>query len=880
MRYRKQLATLKAQRWGKEYLHYSRLKRELHHVFHHYIRNIKPSKLTNTDSTNELQGLLRTQSNFHLPQAQRRLAEQQNSKRQRFRASTTDDASESSSSKLKHSSLRSTISSQNEETQPLLARQQQTKLIPIYENEEIPLKRSESDNRHFVDRKGRKEPSTALYGGLSEQDARALPLSELFTKWSSHFRAEQQRVLRFIETQMSLQRTEFDKLHNNVETTPVTQGTALDLKEQFLELSTDMKELAIFYDINLQGFSKIIRHLSQAISVKGTDGEVNNPLDEEISDLEAELDDNFAEIGRPSVFVDTLQKYYVETFSVGKFCGDGDPNHKTDIELLSDEDFGEYQLELLEEIEDSTYAQIAWRKNSIAAQIVSLQRSAQIGAPELTGLDEVGYHLEKEEATPGTSSALAGITPPPRVKFYHKVRYPVVAVALMVLAIISLVPWPAENARLIRCLGLILYAVILWVTDAIPFHVTGLSIMLFGSLLKLDTTTYGVWAKRIMKSSMRAPFYALIGECTIGLALQNARLDELMLKWVLSKKWGRKPRVFVVCIVVIETILTVFVGNIASTNVVVGMVLPVLREINDDTFARVLLLCIAITGNVAGMASPLASPASLVSYDIIHHTDPTRSTAFGTWTLSLLPVVVVLVGIVTTVLLFIRKPKLESVPHLTFSPAFHTTKQVYMSVILLLLSVTWFLSPHVPVLGSYGTVGMVAIFLCFGFNCVQKTDLGRLPWPVLLLMMGGCCLYECMDASGLLSALRSSVGVAMGSWYSWPAVLLPVVVVLCVAGVLNHTVVTILIIPIVSHITIQRGSGWEAIVIACAAMISSTMLLTSTSFPSLLALSVEDTQKRHYLKRMDLFRTGAVTTALSLLLILSVFYFLAKAWKI
>lgn len=477
-------------------------------------------------------------------------------------------------------------------------------------------------------------------------------------------------------------------------------------------------------------------------------------------------------------------------------------------------------------------------------------------------------HSSSSASVPPASSPAA---PAP---LYFKVKYHWVIIAFVVLLVMGVVPWNKKIATQMRCLGLLAWASILWAFDALPTHITGLMIPVVANWLLLLGGTFQENSRRLVESTISDTPYLAMGGYTIALAMRHTGLDMKIAVALLQFKVARKPVVFLLIATGLEYVLTMVISNISSTVLVLSLVLPVLREVPvKGGFSKMLLLTIAMTGNLAGMACPLASPQSMVGLDSIQKAIGEHSKInFGTWTIGALPVTLVSTIVCFLFLFLFYKIDIKEVPYTPAPKEPWTLKQIVVAVVSLITIVFWFIIPYAPFLGNEALVGLIPVCVFFGFNLVPRTDIAELPWNMILLVMGGGALGESIKSSHLLDLISELFGPTFSSLNLFVQLLILTAIVAFVSIFVSHTVAAIVLIPIVNSVMGDAAPHIELVLMACALHVSPPMLLSVASFPNMSCFAVENSKHESYLTPKDFFKYGGVVTIVSFVLINTIFY--------
>ncbi|KAH7820151.1 putative Divalent Anion:Na+ Symporter (DASS) Family Protein [Monocercomonoides exilis] len=728
-------------------------------------------------------------------------------------------------------------------------------------------------------------------------------LHDCVAKWSALFEEEKNKVIAFCKEAMAAVFARVSEIKNRAAATAPTKGAVLELKRAFLDLSVDCTEIENFVVVNKEGFRKILKKLEKMVSVDDpATGSISSLVTDEKMQMEKEERAEFDALPTISAIVEQIQQLYVDTFSSVKYAGATNPKLLGQMSLEPDEK-EKLQEELLFDIRSSTEAQVAWKKNTILGEYAAFRQRAQIstiqGKGELIDVrnrflargEEMGVRpmtpvdlaqtpgkgsatqmIGEEESEKTTSgSSTTGKAPSPA---YFHVKYHWVIISFVVLIVMGVFPWKDNIAKQMRCLGLLIWASILWATDALPTHVTALFIPFLAQVMNVLQGDWKENATRLITSTISNTPYLAMGGYAIALAMTHTGLDLKIATAVLHFKIARKPVVFLIIVTVLQYLLTMFISNISSTVLIISLILPVLREIPvRGGFSKMLLLSIAMAGNVAGMATPLASPQSMVGLEAINKAMNDHSKIdFGKWTIGALPVTVVSTIVCVVFLRCFYKIDIKEVPFTPPSSHKWTIKQVVVAVVSVVTIVFWFIISYAPFLGNEAIVALIPLCIFFGFNLVPRTDITQLPWNMILLVLGGGALGESIKSSQLLQLISELFGPSFSTLNIYVQLLILTLVVAFISIFVSHTVAAIVLIPIVNSIIAGSQFHVELILMACALHVSPPMLLTVASFPNMCCYAVEDDNHQPYLTPGDYFKYGGTVTIVCYILINSIFY--------
>ena len=205
---------------------------------------------------------------------------------------------------------------------------------------------------------------------------------------------------------------------------------------------------------------------------------------------------------------------------------------------------------------------------------------------------------------------------------------------------------PVEAHRLAAIFALV---IVYWITEAIPLAATAL----LGPAL---TVPLGVATHREAFASFGHPIiFLFLGSFLIASAMRVHGLDRRIALFTLSRRWvGERPGRILLAFGGIAAFLSMWMSNTATTAMMLPIGLGVLSTLAPQTsatsdrpwpYATGLMLMIAYSCNVGGVATPVGSPPNLIAIGML--ADRTgRTLTFIDWMGFGLPISIVLFVIV------------------------------------------------------------------------------------------------------------------------------------------------------------------------------------------------------------------------------------------
>jgi phosphate transporter len=246
---------------------------------------------------------------------------------------------------------------------------------------------------------------------------------------------------------------------------------------------------------------------------------------------------------------------------------------------------------------------------------------------------------------------------------------------------------------------------------------------------------------------------------------------------------------------------------------------------------KALLLGIALSSNIGGAASPIASPQNLIA---LQNMNPEPS--WGIWFFVALPVCIISILCIWGLLLITFHPgrNCTIVPIRPMKDKF-TGVQWFISIVTVVTIILWCVSHQLEhVFGDMGVVAIIPLVLFFGTGILTKEDFNNFLWTIIILAAGGLALGKSVNSSGLLHTIAASIteGVEGMSLYSVLVVFCALILV--VATFISHTVAALIVLPLVQQVGMtMENKHPNLLVMGAVLMASGAMGLPTSGFPNM-----------------------------------------------
>jgi sodium-dependent dicarboxylate transporter 2/3/5 len=402
--------------------------------------------------------------------------------------------------------------------------------------------------------------------------------------------------------------------------------------------------------------------------------------------------------------------------------------------------------------------------------------------------------------------------------------------------------------------------VLLWVTEILPLPVTAL-------LGAVACVVGGVApAKDVFQPFSEPLVFLFIGSFILAEAIRIHRLDRRLAYAVLGlPAVGERPGRILVAVAVVSAVTSGFISNTATTAMMVAIVLGILAAVEeagrraghgpDPGFATGLLLCVAFSASIGGLATPIGTPPNVIGLAFIRKTVGVEITFFQ-WCLVGTPVAVALVTLSTLLLLWFFPAGVSRVPGMreivaeerkklgTWTVGQRSTALAFIATVLMWVvpGLTALLLPEEHVARGWlrtrlpesvaAVIGAILLFLLPG-DRVDAAGMGRRPraiswsqaasidWGIILLYGGGMALGSLAFSTGLAEAIGRGLTRSIPDGGGWLLVAAAAIVAVLTSEFTSNTASATMVVPVA--IALAQASGGDPLPAAVAATLAASL---------------------------------------------------------
>jgi sodium-dependent dicarboxylate transporter 2/3/5 len=360
------------------------------------------------------------------------------------------------------------------------------------------------------------------------------------------------------------------------------------------------------------------------------------------------------------------------------------------------------------------------------------------------------------------------------------------------------------------------------------------------------------------------PFFSsvvvlLLGGFVMAQAVKRYGIDT-WLSGKLLHRVGNKPAAVLLGMMVMSAFLSMWISNTATTALMIAVALPVVNTFpGNEPFRKAMILGIPFASNIGGIGTPIGSPPNAIAIGFLEQSGYEMS--FLGWMTIGVPVVIVLLLACWLILYTLFKPKIEHVDLEVQEEAESLDRRSkFIIIVFMLVVILWLTSSLHGIPASI--VALIPFVIFFGLRLLDDDDIKELGWGILFIVGGGMSLGVAMRESGLSAWMVAQIDfAAMGTL---GILFLFAAVAAIMTTFISNSATANLLLPIVVGISAVSPMS-SALVVAIVS--SAAMILPVSTPPNAIAYG-----SGHIAVR-DMARAGTIVTAISLVFVTLVVYF-------
>lgn len=432
-----------------------------------------------------------------------------------------------------------------------------------------------------------------------------------------------------------------------------------------------------------------------------------------------------------------------------------------------------------------------------------------------------------------------------------------------------------------------LWMALWWVTEVVPIAVTALlPIVLFPltGALSIETTTAAFGHKYV---------FLYLGGFMLAVAIERWNLHKRIALSII-KLIGTDIKNIILGFMVATAFLSMWISNTATSVMMlpIGMAIITQLKNNPDTkenenllFGKALMLAIAYSASIGGIATLIGTPPNLVFAGIVEELYKVEIT-FLKWTMLGLPISILLLLVCWKYLTgFAFKFEQKKFPggrteinrQIDLLGKMQIPEKrvliVFVVTAFLWISRSFLLQPFFPFLDDT-IIAIAASVVLFALpagngegSLLKWEEAVKIPWGIILLFGGGMALAKAFSDSGL----AVWIGSQLTNLENLPLILLILVLVAAVnflTEVTSNLATTAMLLPILAPMALALHVHPYILMVSATLAASCAFMLPVATPPNAVVFG------SGYLRIPDMIKTGLWMNLFSILLISFVVYFL------
>ncbi|MFC4991856.1 SLC13 family permease [Rubritalea tangerina] len=404
-------------------------------------------------------------------------------------------------------------------------------------------------------------------------------------------------------------------------------------------------------------------------------------------------------------------------------------------------------------------------------------------------------------------------------------------------------------------LWILVFAALMWVTEALPAYAVGLLVMGLEILILgrpggvfAEDGDYKAWEQFVQPWS-NPLMWLFIGGFVLAAAASKTQLDQVIARRVL-RFFGHEPKAVLAGCMMVTFVFSMFMSNTATAAMMIAVVAPVALSLNaEDPFMKALYLGIPISANIGGMGTIIGSPPNAIAAGLM----PTGSQVdFLQWMTYGLPPAILL-AVVGWMYLVKRYPcetgSIRLLPSEELSGAeggkYNNLHRFAVASVFVITIGLWMTESLHKIPNAVVSFIPIVSFAVFGV--LKSEDIRNLQWDVLLLLCGGLSLGVAVRVSGLADWVASLLPTGLPIW---AIVLVMAYLAVVQSNLMSNTATAAILLPI--------GIGFVpevplALAVPVALTCSCAMMLPISTPPNAVAFASNKVGTKDFVKSGALF---------------------------
>ena len=433
-----------------------------------------------------------------------------------------------------------------------------------------------------------------------------------------------------------------------------------------------------------------------------------------------------------------------------------------------------------------------------------------------------------------------------------------------------------------------IWIAIWWITEAVPIAITSLlPVVLF-------PLTGGMELAKTTASFGHRYIFLYIGGFILAIAIERWNLHKRIALNIIQLI-GTNVKNVILGFMVATAFLSMWISNTASSVMMLPIGMSIISQLMDNpktvenenqNFGKALMLAIAYSASIGGIATLIGTPTNLVLATIVQETYGIEIT-FSKWFMFGLPISLILLAICwkyLTEIAFTFKQKkfpggrneinkqLKSLGKLSYEEKM--VLLIFVGTAFAWITRSFFLQKLIPNLDDT-IIAVIAGILLFilpaskskNRKLINWEEAVKLPWGILLLFGGGLALAQGFKTSGLAEWIGGQLTLLEGASI-FILLLFLIALVNFLTEITSNLATTAMILPILAPLSLVLDINPFILMVGATVAASCAFMLPVATPPNAVVFG------SGYLRIPDMAKTGVWMNLFSIIFLTIMVYFL------
>ncbi len=388
--------------------------------------------------------------------------------------------------------------------------------------------------------------------------------------------------------------------------------------------------------------------------------------------------------------------------------------------------------------------------------------------------------------------------------------------------IVMFIPLPGLSSSGHAAIGLLIFAIIMWATEALHLAVTSLILLFLQPLLGIESFNNAVigFANPII--------FLMIGGFILAEAIRKSGLAERLTYFLLSKL-GTSPSMSIFAAVFSTGVLSAWIENVVAF----AMLLPIIKQIvplmgveeperGNSNFAKAMVLGASYGSLAGGFGTEIGTAPNLMAAAYTH-------LPFANWMVFGFPLAIIMLFVTWKLLGWIFPPEVKGIVGgmdtitNTLNKMGTMSKTEKITLAILLFTIGLWVTTGITGIDSY-SVALIGAALYFISGVIDWRDAQKnIDWGLIIFFGGALSLGAALLNTGAAAWLINDLIGALGGNASTVSIMLLLMIIgVLITQVMSNIALSAILIPLSVTLAAAQGQpiGIYAVPVAIACSLS------------------------------------------------------------